>query len=52
VVAVGVETKAQLKRLKAMKLEYGQGNLFSEPLDGEAVEELIAANPQLLEKAS
>jgi EAL domain-containing protein (putative c-di-GMP-specific phosphodiesterase class I) len=52
VVAVGVETKAQLKRLKAMKLEYGQGNLFSEPLDGEAVEELIAANPQLLEEAS
>lgn len=52
VVAVGVETKAQLKRLKALKFEYGQGNLFSEPLDGEAVEELIAANPHLLEEVT
>ncbi len=46
VTAEGVETKEQLAHLRALKCEYGQGNFFSQPLDTEAAEALIAANPQ------
>ncbi len=41
VVAEGVETTKQLAQLKALKCEYAQGYLFSKPLTGADVEELI-----------
>ena len=44
VIAEGVETTKQLAQLKALKCEYAQGYLFSEPLCGEDVETLLG-NP-------
>lgn len=35
VVAEGIETTEQLDRLRALDCDYGQGYLFSEPVDGE-----------------
>lgn len=46
VTAEGVETAEQLARLRELKCEYGQGYFFSPPLDSEATERLIVANPQ------
>jgi EAL domain-containing protein (putative c-di-GMP-specific phosphodiesterase class I) len=46
VTAEGVETAEQLAQLKALKCDYGQGYFFSQPLDSEAAEVLIVANPQ------
>ncbi len=43
-VAEGVETVEQLNKLKALKCRFGQGFLFSEPLDPEAAESFIAQN--------
>jgi EAL domain-containing protein (putative c-di-GMP-specific phosphodiesterase class I) len=33
VIAEGVETEEQLEQLRALKCQYGQGYLFSKPLD-------------------
>ncbi len=41
VVAEGVETEEQLAQLRALKCEYGQGYLFSRPVNAEAAEMLI-----------
>ncbi|HEX8179359.1 MAG TPA: EAL domain-containing protein [Pyrinomonadaceae bacterium] len=41
VIAEGVETEQQLEKLKAMRCEYGQGYLFSRPLDAEAASSLL-----------
>ncbi|MGA3205325.1 MAG: EAL domain-containing protein, partial [Bryobacteraceae bacterium] len=41
VVAEGVETKAQLVRLKAMGCSSGQGYYFSKPVDAERAQRLI-----------
>jgi len=41
VIAEGVETPGQLSLLKALGCEYGQGNLFSQPVDIEKVERLL-----------
>ncbi|MCW6036326.1 diguanylate cyclase [Spirulina subsalsa FACHB-351] len=38
VVAEGIETPHQMAQLKALKCEYGQGYLFSKPLDSELME--------------
>lgn len=43
VVAEGVETKTQMYQLQALKCDFGQGYLFSKPLDSLAAEALIAA---------
>lgn len=43
VVAEGVETKKQMHQLKALRCDFGQGYLFSKPLDSQKAEELIAA---------
>ena len=45
VIAEGVETTEQLALLRALKCKYGQGFLFSPPVDGETAEGLIAARP-------
>jgi diguanylate cyclase (GGDEF)-like protein len=45
VVAEGVETLEQLKQLAALQCEYGQGYLFSKPVDAEAVTALLAKRP-------
>lgn len=41
VVAEGVETTAQLAHLKALRCEYAQGYLFSQPVDSNVAEELM-----------
>ena len=41
-VAEGVETERQLAQLRLLKCEYGQGYLFSKPLDAEAAGQLLA----------
>ena len=46
VIAEGIETTAQLDRLKMLKCEHGQGYFFSKPLSREEAEELIASSPQ------
>lgn len=46
VIAEGVETAAQLTKLKELKCEEGQGYFFSRPLTSQAAQELIAAAPQ------
>lgn len=43
VTAEGVETAEQLAQLRKLKCEYGQGYLFSQPLDSKAAEALIMA---------
>jgi diguanylate cyclase (GGDEF)-like protein len=43
VVAEGVETREQVDLLSALGCRYGQGYLFSKPVDGEKAEQLIAA---------
>jgi EAL domain-containing protein (putative c-di-GMP-specific phosphodiesterase class I) len=42
VIAEGIETSAQVERLRALGCEYGQGFLFSEALSAERTEELLA----------
>ena len=41
VIAEGVETGEQIIQLTGMNCEYGQGYLFSKPMDGELVKQLI-----------
>lgn len=41
-VAEGIETSEQLDRLRAMDFDYGQGYLFSEPVDGEVAGLLLS----------
>jgi EAL domain-containing protein (putative c-di-GMP-specific phosphodiesterase class I) len=43
VTAAGVETAGQLAQLRVLECEYGQGYLFSKPVEGEAARELIGA---------
>jgi len=45
VTAEGVETVAQLNKLKELQCEEGQGYFFSQPLTSQAAQELIAAAP-------
>ncbi len=51
VVAEGVETREQLELLRSLKCQYGQGYLFSKPLDAEKATEMVlesrAATPYL-----
>jgi len=46
VTAAGVETKEQLAQIRELKCECGQGYFFSPPLETEAAEALIMAEPQ------
>ena len=46
ITAEGVETAAQLTKLKELKCEEGQGYFFSRPLTSQAAQVLIAAAPQ------
>jgi EAL domain-containing protein (putative c-di-GMP-specific phosphodiesterase class I) len=43
VIAEGVETKGQLAQLKAMNCRYGQGYLFSRPVDAAGAGALVGA---------
>jgi diguanylate cyclase (GGDEF)-like protein len=45
VVAEGIETLSQLKQLRKLKCQYGQGYLFSRPVDAEAVSAWITKKP-------
>ncbi|HEY2738484.1 MAG TPA: EAL domain-containing protein [Thermoanaerobaculia bacterium] len=45
VVAEGIQTAGQVKKIRSLGCEYGQGFLFSKPVPGEDVEDLIAAKP-------
>jgi len=42
VVAEGIETDEQLSKLKAMECEYGQGYLFTKPIDSQMAGNLLA----------
>jgi EAL domain-containing protein (putative c-di-GMP-specific phosphodiesterase class I) len=44
--ATGVETAGQLAQLRVLECEYGQGYLFSKPVEGEAARKLIEAQLQ------
>lgn len=46
VIAEGVEGPDQLAQLRALNCGYGQGYFFSKPLESEAAEALIAAEPR------
>ena len=45
VVAEGVETLSQLTQLRKLKCQYGQGYLFSRPVDADSVSEWISKKP-------
>ena len=45
VVAEGVETREQLELLRSLKCEYGQGYLFSRPVNAEAATALVLEDP-------
>ena len=45
VVAEGIETDVQLRRLRMLNCRWGQGFLFAKPLDAEAAEALLDADP-------
>ena len=45
VVAEGVETLSQLSQLRRLNCQYGQGYLFSRPVDAESVTNLISKKP-------
>jgi diguanylate cyclase (GGDEF)-like protein/PAS domain S-box-containing protein len=45
VVAEGVETENQLRQLKALACEHGQGYYFSKPMNSEAAEEFLSNIP-------
>jgi diguanylate cyclase (GGDEF)-like protein len=45
VVAEGIETLDQLSQLMELKCEYGQGYLFSKPLEAAAADQLLARRP-------
>ncbi|NER02567.1 MAG: EAL domain-containing protein, partial [Okeania sp. SIO3C4] len=46
VVAEGIETPIQFKQLKELECDFGQGFLFSKPLEAEKITQLLKANPQ------
>jgi diguanylate cyclase (GGDEF)-like protein len=46
VVAEGIETDEQLSKLSAMECEYGQGYLFTKPVDSQTVEALLSKSSQ------
>jgi diguanylate cyclase (GGDEF)-like protein/PAS domain S-box-containing protein len=46
VVAEGIETAEQMKQLQLMGCHYGQGYLFSKPVDGQSIAALIEQWPQ------
>ncbi|PSB14150.1 diguanylate cyclase, partial [filamentous cyanobacterium Phorm 46] len=46
VIAEGVETAAQLARLRAIGCEYGQGYFFAKPLPSDEATALMASEPQ------
>lgn len=46
VVAEGIESEQQLRKLRAFRCEYGQGFLFAKPLEREAAETLLAEGHQ------
>jgi EAL domain-containing protein (putative c-di-GMP-specific phosphodiesterase class I) len=41
VIAEGIETETQLNLLRNLGCQYGQGYLFSEPLERQAITELL-----------
>jgi len=43
--AEGISTSEQLRELRALNCEQGQGYLFSAPITRDAVDEVLAANP-------
>jgi len=49
-IAEGVETSEQLAQLRELNCEYGQGYLFSEPLDSKATENLILSQGSIRNK--
>jgi EAL domain-containing protein (putative c-di-GMP-specific phosphodiesterase class I) len=47
-IAEGIETEAQLEALRALRCGYGQGYLFSKPLDADSAIALLQKGPVVL----
>ena len=47
-ISEGIETLQQLNKLKALGCEYGQGYLFSRPLDPKVIESILAEYPRII----
>ena len=52
VIAEGVETKAHVKQLSSFGCVYGQGYLFSRPLNSEKAQQLLEKLPSTLQNSS
>ncbi len=52
VVAEGIETKEQLRKLQDLDCDYGQGYLFSRPAAGSQIPAIVASSPHLMAKLS
>ena len=52
VIAEGIETKSQLKMLKEIGCKYGQGYLFSKPMEKDQVIEFLTRSSQKQKKAA
>jgi diguanylate cyclase len=46
-IAEGVETREQARRLRTLRYRFGQGYLFSRPIPGAAVEDLLRASSKV-----
>jgi len=49
-VAEGIETKKQLEIVRQLNCHYGQGYLFSKPVNSERAEAIIAFKRQIIEQ--
>jgi EAL domain-containing protein (putative c-di-GMP-specific phosphodiesterase class I) len=50
VIAEGIETRGQQSYLEQFGCEFGQGYLYSKPIDHHAFEKLLAAAPRTAEE--
>lgn len=46
VIAEGIETEENLKILRELMCDYGQGYLFSKPIDRDSMTRMLAGNPK------
>jgi EAL domain-containing protein (putative c-di-GMP-specific phosphodiesterase class I) len=52
ITTTGIENLAQLNKIKEIPVDYGQGNLLSQPLSVEDVDKVLGSNQALLKNSS
>jgi FlaA1/EpsC-like NDP-sugar epimerase/EAL domain-containing protein (putative c-di-GMP-specific phosphodiesterase class I) len=52
ITTTGIENLAQLNKIKEIPVDYGQGNLLSQPLSVEDVDKILGSNQALLKNSS